>query len=113
MPVRWSGGGRRLWRSPQVTAAGRDASRLAPVARLKAAIATAAMDEPRGAPGAASKACIRAELDASKVRRDQRTGRAGDAETAETKRDRRRVKELDLPPRQGVAENAAFLVESK
>jgi len=91
-------------------------SRWTAVARLEAIIATAAMDEATRGAWCREQGLYPAELDAWK--QDAIGGLDGphDTETAETKRDRRRIKELerDLNRKdKALAETAALLVLSK
>ena len=103
---------------------GWDASRWTPVTRLEAVIATAAMDEATRGAWCREQGLYPPELDAWKQDAISGLGEPGDAETAATKRDRRRIKELEagpapqgqsLPPAKAgaLAETAALRVLSK
>jgi len=86
------------------------------VARLEAVIATAAMDEATRAAWCRAQGLYPLDLDAWKQDAIAGLGEPQNAETAETKRDRRRIKELerDLNRKdKALAETAALLVLSK
>jgi len=108
------------WRAEAlVTASGNNgggASRWTAAARLEAVIATAAMDEAARAGWCREQGLYPADLDAWKQDAITGLGEPRDGETAETKRDRRRIKELerDLNRKdKALAETAALLVLSK
>ena len=91
-------------------------SRWTATARLEAVIATAAMDEATRAGRCREQGLYPADLDAWKQDAIGGLGEPHDAETVETKRDRRRIKELerDLNRKdKALAETAALLVLSK
>jgi transposase-like protein len=108
------------WRAEALAKAsgsnGGGASRWTAAARLEAVIATAAMDEATRGAWCREQGLYPAELDAWKQDAIAGLGEPRDAETAETKRDRRRIKELerDLNRKdKALAETAALLVLSK
>src|SRR5471030_2946201 len=95
---------------------GGDATRWTAVARLEAVIATAAMDEATRAAWCREQGLYPLELDGWKQDAISGLGEPRDAETAETKQNRRRIKELerDLNRKdKALAETAALLVLSK
>jgi transposase len=71
------------------------ANRWTAVARLEVVIATAAMDEATRAAWCREQGLYPLDLDAWKQDAISGLGEPHDAETAETKRDRRRIKELE------------------
>jgi transposase len=108
------------WRAEALAAAsgnnGGGASRWTAAARLEAVIATAAMDEATRAGWCREQGLYPADLEAWKQDAISGLGEPRDAETAETKQDRRRIKELerDLNRKdKALAETAALLVLSK
>ena len=85
-------------------------------ARLEAVIATASMDEAKRSAWCREQGLYLTDLDAWKQDAIAGLGESRDAETAETNRDRRRIKELerDLNRKdKALAETAALLVLSK
>jgi hypothetical protein len=74
---------------------GGGANRWTAVARLEVVIATAAMDEATRAAWCREQGLYPLDLDAWKQDAISGLGEPHDAETAETKRDRRRIKELE------------------
>jgi transposase len=87
---------------------GGGASRWIPVARLEVVIATAAMDEATRGAWCREQGLYPADLDACKLDAISGLGEPGDAETAERKRGRRRIKELESgsePQGQGAGRN--------
>jgi transposase-like protein len=107
------------WRAEALANAsgnGGGGSRWTATARLEAVIATAAMDEATRAGWCREHGLYPADLDAWKQDAIAGLGEPQDAETAEAKRDRRRIKELerDLNRKdKALAETAALLVLSK
>jgi len=108
------------WRAEALATAsgnnGGGARRWTATARLEAVIATAAMDEATRGAWCREQGLYPADLDAWKQDAITGLGEPHDAETAETKRDRRRIKELerDLNRKdKALAETAALLVLSK
>lgn len=90
--------------------------RWTPAARLDAVIATAAMDEASRAAWCREQGLYPADLDTWKQDAIAGLGEPCDGDTAGTKRDRRRIKELerDLHRKdKALAETAALLVLSK
>lgn len=108
------------WRAAAMAKAADDKSpapsRWMPSARLDAVIATAAMDEASRAGWCREQGLYLADLAAWKQDAIAGLGELKDAESAETKRDRCRIKELerDLNRKdKALAETAALLVLSK
>jgi len=116
-----SAGTLERWRAEALANAGGDsgggdATRWTAVARLEAVIATAAMDEATRAAWCREQGLYPLELDGWKQDAISGLGEPRDAETAETKQNRRRIKELerDLNRKdKALAETAALLVLSK
>lgn len=108
------------WRAEALAKAadgtGGGTNRWTPAARLDAIIATAAMDEATRSAWCREQGLFPAELDTWKQDAISGLGESKDAGTAETKRDRHRIKELerDLNRKdKALAETAALLVLSK
>jgi transposase len=109
------------WRAESLTNAsgnsgGGGSSRWTPVARLEAIITTAAMDAATRGAWCREQGLYPADLEAWKQDAIAGLGEPRDTETAETKQDRRRIKELerDLNRKdKALAETAALLVLSK
>jgi transposase len=116
-----SAGTLERWRAEALANAGGDsgggdATRWTAVARLEAVIATAAMDEATRAAWCREQGLYPLDLDGWKQDAISGLGEPRDAETAETKQNRRRIKELerDLNRKdKALAETAALLVLSK
>jgi transposase len=108
------------WRAESLAKAADDtpggATRWTPAARLEAVIVTAAMDEATRGAWCRGQGLYPADLDAWKRDAIAGLGQPDEAETAETERDRRRIRELerDLNRKdKALAETAALLVLSK
>ena len=107
------------WRAEALANAsgrGGGSSRWTAVARLEAVIATAAMDEATRGAWCREQGLYPLELDAWKQDAIAGPGEPHDADTAEAKRDRRRIKELERELNRkdkALAETAALLVLSK
>ena len=108
------------WRAESLAKAAEDTpggvNRWTPSARLDAVIATAAMDEATRGAWCRAQGLYPADLDAWKRDAIAGLGEPDEGETTETKRDRRRIRELerDLNRKdKALAETAALLVLSK